>query len=119
MVARGISKKKLAIEAGLGAGYVHDLFRAKSKNPQSDHLAKLANALGCSVEDLTHPAGTSGDTEGEESSDPAGILPLFPDDVVMIRLWRFLPKRAKDLVLLRISELLPEHLRPKRPGDDG
>lgn len=113
MMDLGISKKRLALDAGLAPTYVHDLFRAKSKNPQTDHLDKLAKALGCSADDLRHPVRASSDPKGEESPDPASVLPLFPDDVVLIRLWRVLPKRAKDLVLLRITELLPSHLRPK------
>lgn len=117
MLARGMTKKRLAIDSGLAPTYVHDLFRGKSKNPLSEHLAKLAGALGCSVDDLGHPVGSSGEPEINQKVDPASILPLFPDDVALIRLWRVLPKRAKDLVLMRITELLPKHLRPGK--DDG
>lgn len=111
MEALGISKKRLAISAGLADTYVHDLFRGRSKNPKSEQLSKLAEALGCTVDDLRHPVGSSGDPEGQKGLDPTSILPLFPDDIALIRLWRFLPKRAKDLVLLRVTELLPPHLR--------
>jgi transcriptional regulator with XRE-family HTH domain len=112
MVDAGITKKRLALDSGLGETYVHDLFRGKSMNPQSEHLAKLAKGLKCEVSDLTHPAGASEKPKISQNIDPSDILPLFPSDVAMIRLWKRLPKYAKDLVLMRITELLPRHLRP-------
>lgn len=112
MLARGMNKKQLADYSGLGETYVHDIFRGKSKNPKTEHLEKLASALGCKITDLTHPVVTSNGPETLDVIDPSGILPLLPDEYALIRLWRRLPKRAKDIVLDRVVELLPQRLRP-------
>lgn len=53
MDEKGFNKKSLAVEAGLGETYVHDILRGKSKNPAAHSLEKVAKILGCSLEDLT------------------------------------------------------------------
>lgn len=118
MTELGMNKKRLAEVAGIGETYVHDLYRGKSLNPHTEQLSKLAAALGCTVDDLRNP-GRSGDQPGvSQRVEPRGILPLFPDEVALVRLWRILPKAAKDRVMLRVTELLPKHLRPGRTDDD-
>jgi DNA-binding Xre family transcriptional regulator len=105
-----MNKKQLATYSGLGETYVHDLFRGKSKNPRTEHLAKLAAALNCTVEDLTNATLPDSETLSE-GADLASVLPLFPDDIALVRMWRILKKPAKDEVLMKISELLPKSPR--------
>jgi transcriptional regulator with XRE-family HTH domain len=107
MTELGLTKKRLAELAGLGETYVHDLYRARSSNPLTEQLSKLAAALGCTVDDLRHPGTASDQPRVSKGIEPDSIFPLYPDDVAIVRLWRILPKSAKDLVMLRITELLP------------
>jgi phage repressor protein C with HTH and peptisase S24 domain len=55
MLLLGMQQKHLARAAGLNETYVRDLIKGKSKNPRGEHLAKLAEALGCTVGDLMAP----------------------------------------------------------------
>nr|WP_314075043.1 helix-turn-helix domain-containing protein [uncultured Roseococcus sp.] len=55
MLLLGMQQKHLARAAGLNETYVRDLIKGKSKNPRNDHLARLAEALGCTVADLMAP----------------------------------------------------------------
>jgi phage repressor protein C with HTH and peptisase S24 domain len=59
MVALGLTPKALSTKAGLNPTYVRDLFVGKSRNPRTEHIAKLASCIGCQVTDLT-----------EEDADP-------------------------------------------------
>lgn len=108
MVGLGLSQKMLAVRAGLGASYVADLFSGKSRNPKNEQLEKLAAALGCRTDDLSHPGQAANDPETHDSVDTSGILPLYPSEVSVIRLWRVLPPAARDQVLLRMTELLQD-----------
>lgn len=55
MLLLGMQQKHLARAAGLNETYVRDLIKGKSKNPKNEHLAKLAEALGCTIGDLMPP----------------------------------------------------------------
>ena len=52
MVARNLSQKALAREAGLADTYVRDLFEGRKKSVTIDGARALAKALGCSVGEL-------------------------------------------------------------------
>lgn len=62
MAAQGINQKRLAQVAGLNETYVRDVLTGRSKNPRHQHLAKLAEALGTTIDQLTssddHPTTT-------------------------------------------------------------
>jgi phage repressor protein C with HTH and peptisase S24 domain len=51
----GFNPKSLSRAAGLNETYVRDILAGKSLNPKSEHLAKLAKALGCVADDLSRP----------------------------------------------------------------
>ncbi len=55
MEARGFSRKSLALAAGKNETYVRDIITGKSKHPAASNLALLADALGCTLEELTSP----------------------------------------------------------------
>ena len=48
----GVGQKALAELAGLNETYVRDLYKARVFNPRHEHLAKLAAALGCTIDEL-------------------------------------------------------------------
>lgn len=61
MVALEMNQKHLARAAGLNETYVRDILKGKSKNPKHEQLAKLADALGCTLNDLLpHAPGKLG-----------------------------------------------------------
>jgi transcriptional regulator with XRE-family HTH domain len=49
----GLSAERLSLAAGLNKTYVRDIFTGRARSPKLDNLAKLAGALGCSVDELT------------------------------------------------------------------
>lgn len=52
-LAAGLSKRALSLKAKLNETAVKAIESGKSENPRVDTLAQLAEALGCSVSDLT------------------------------------------------------------------
>jgi transcriptional regulator with XRE-family HTH domain len=101
MAAAGLTQKRLALLAGLNETYVRDILRGKSRNPKHEQLAKLATALGCRVQDLTSsPAEEllrSVEVISETDGDSETVYEL--DDVIFVRLWKMLDRRAKAAVL--------------------
>lgn len=77
----GMSKKRLAEEAGVGLTYVRDVFEGRSKNPTASKLAKLAKVLGCSPAVLSVAASAE---SGEFVQDSTELL--------LLGTWRQLPK---------------------------
>jgi transcriptional regulator with XRE-family HTH domain len=119
MVDLGLSQKALAVRAGLGPSYVADLFAGKSRNPKNEQLEKLAKALGCEVADLTHPQrAASNDPERHDGVDASSILPLYPSELPLLRLWRVLSRDARDQLLLRAIELLPHSIKRRKNSDE-
>jgi transcriptional regulator with XRE-family HTH domain len=68
MEFRGFGQKALALKAKLNETYVRDILKGKSRNPTQSRLRKVAEALDCSVEDLT------GDATESRHSDPARVV---------------------------------------------
>ena len=52
METEGLNPRQLSLKAGLSATYVRDLVQGRSKNPKSEHLNKLAIALGTDLDGL-------------------------------------------------------------------
>lgn len=57
MASAGMNQKHLARVAGLNETYVRDLLKGRSKNPKHQHLAKLAEALDTTVDQLMAAEG--------------------------------------------------------------
>ncbi len=55
MRERGLKAKPLSILAGRSITYVTDILTGRVSNPRTDTIASLAEALGCSTDDLTQP----------------------------------------------------------------
>jgi len=58
MEERGFKQKALAIAADLNETYVRDILKGKSKNPEASKLARLAEALGCTSDQLLGKGST-------------------------------------------------------------
>lgn len=52
MLALGMNRKHLSKAAGLNETYVRDLLEGKMRSPRAENLAKLADALDCTIADL-------------------------------------------------------------------
>ncbi|MFT8484278.1 MAG: helix-turn-helix domain-containing protein [Gluconobacter cerinus] len=52
MDEKGFKQKSLAIAADLNDTYVRDILKGKSKNPEASKLARIAQVLGCTSDDL-------------------------------------------------------------------
>lgn len=57
MKALGIKPRELSLRVGTNAFYVRDLLDGTTASPRMDKLMKLADALGCTVTDLTGESG--------------------------------------------------------------
>ena len=69
MRSLNLNRKSLSQRAKLNETFVRDIITGRVKSPRYDNLAKLADALGCSVADLTGEraqALPSGDRAGRQ-----------------------------------------------------
>jgi len=85
----GMTHKALSTRAGLNETYVRDLITAKSKNPRHQHLAAIAHALGCTLNELVDPRPPRPDVAKPE-------LVEKPDELIILDLWRRLTQQGKD-----------------------
>lgn len=113
MKAAKLGQKALAQIAGVNDTYVRDILKAKSLNPKSEQLSKVAEALGCTLLDLTDPR-------------PAGEVPPAteivddPDELAWLALWRRLTPVGRRRMLAGAAEDVPAPAkRPRgRKADD-
>lgn len=94
-----LTQKRLATLAELNPTYVRDILVGKSRNPKSEHLQKLAKALGCDQSDLTDPGRPGGEEHESEATD------RFSERAI-VEMWRVLSPQGKELMFRRIAELL-------------
>jgi transcriptional regulator with XRE-family HTH domain len=99
MVEMKITKKRLAVESGVGEGYVHDLLRGKSQNPQGEKLAKIAVRLGCSVDDLLSPGPT-------QKVDEDRYTAKTPRERSLLDAWRIAPEDGQDRIAATVEDVL-------------
>lgn len=117
MVAKKWGQTRLDSEAGLKEGYSRDLFRGKSKSPQTEQVAKIARALGCRVEDLD-PRWASGEPEiGEVVDSPSEFEVLADSEKSLLRLWRILKPSAKRLVMAAMRDMIPRPFTGQEADD--
>jgi transcriptional regulator with XRE-family HTH domain len=88
----------LAKKAGLGTTYVRDVLNGKNKNPRSDHLARIATALDCSVLDLIDPALAKAPIRDSEVVEKA-------EERALLAYWRALPAESRELLVLQMFKL--------------
>ena len=111
MVAAGMTTAELTRAADVGRSYIKDLFSGtKSRNPTADKLARVAAALGCSLDELINEPGRSVSNEPQQQSVEAGseVPVLLDSEQAMLRLWSRLSPTGKHLIILAIEELLAE-----------
>src|SRR4051812_15377464 len=99
MVELGLSQKALSTSAGLNETYVRDLYKGKSRNPTTDKLSALAMALGCRIEDLTHPRRPGRD-------EHRGQGPNHLSELAIIQMWRTLSPSGKEAAIMALAKLL-------------
>jgi len=57
LAATGLKMAQASKKADLGATYVRDLIKGRVENPRTEHLARLADVLGTTVEWLVEGRG--------------------------------------------------------------
>jgi transcriptional regulator with XRE-family HTH domain len=104
MTEAGMSAKQLSLAAGLNETYVRDLLMARSINPHSDQLCKIAFVLNCEAADLL-----------EANPRPTDLPPGTGDFVydaeerAILYLWRMLTPPGRRRVMDSIRAAIPEH----------
>jgi transcriptional regulator with XRE-family HTH domain len=103
MNAIGMSAKALSLAAGLNETYVRDLLLARSINPHSDQLFKIAAVLKCEAKDLL-------DTNPGPASLPPGTGDFVYDaeERAILYLWRMLRPPGRRVVMDSIRAAIPE-----------
>lgn len=71
----GMKMGKASRAAGLGHTYVRDLLTGKVSNPRSEHLAKLAEVLGTTLEWLAE--GRGAEQPGAGVQDASQVLRIW------------------------------------------
>lgn len=79
MPEKGFTPKSLSLAAGLNETYVRDILVGKSKNPATSKVAKLADLLECTLEELS---GRSNAAKPEAAYDPTNPLGIAPAEEV-------------------------------------
>ena len=75
MKERGITAKRLSLAAGRGETYVRDLLQGRTHNPTIEGLQRLAEALDCTVAELTGEA-----ISGFGEAAPAPFVTIQQDE---------------------------------------
>lgn len=107
MVERGLNAKALSQDAGLNETYVRDLLKARSRNPHSEHLTKIAAALGCEVADLL-----STDPRPANADPGTGDFVYDSEERAVLYLWRVLTPAGRRRVMDSIRTAIPAGNRP-------
>jgi transcriptional regulator with XRE-family HTH domain len=122
MVAAGMTQKSLAIAAGLKDGYVRDLFRGKSSTQALENMFRIADALNCSVQELSSaPSSEAGPKFQFERQ-------CNPDEAALLKSFRLAPIEKQKEILASVqatitcvgSEPEPEFCptSPRQPDHD-
>jgi transcriptional regulator with XRE-family HTH domain len=77
MKALNLDAKTVSTRAGLGASFIRDIQRGKSREPKRSALERIAKVLGCSVSDLM--GGSSPQSSPEQRDSTLGKLPKESD----------------------------------------
>jgi transcriptional regulator with XRE-family HTH domain len=101
---RGLHHVEVSLSAGLGSGYLRDLFRGKSKKPSHEDLAKVADVLGVGIAALSEESSASIDKDG-------GDKPDAEEAIALLKLWGLLSDEGQDLALGMIAKMIIKHPR--------
>ncbi|GBQ04984.1 helix-turn-helix domain-containing protein [Saccharibacter floricola] len=101
MEEKGIGQKRLALEADLKETYVRDILKGKSKRPDVFSIGRLAQVLGCSIEELVG-LSTVNASQVRSSVDsfksPSQSL-YTEEEIAIVDLWRSLvPNQREHLI---------------------
>lgn len=76
--ALGFERKAVAEEAEIGVSYIANMGRvAAQKNPSSQVLKKIANSIGCTVEDFYRPPPPRATLESLAGYSPEALAGLL------------------------------------------
>lgn len=104
LVRRNLYHVKISQDAGLGAGYIRDIIRGKSRNPKAAELQRLAEALGVDIAELTEVGAVARNHLGNDH-------PYTDEESGWVDLWRLLNDEGRDLALGYVAKLITKHAR--------
>lgn len=106
--AAGLSMRALSLLAGENDSLVKRIESGHTRNPRIDTLAKLADALGCRVEDLT-----GGDAEAPPQEPPPPSEQPSSAESVASKRWDAVKGRLTEGQREAVAELLEKMFPPK------
>ncbi|MXV35941.1 MULTISPECIES: helix-turn-helix domain-containing protein [unclassified Saccharibacter] len=97
MEEKGIGQKRLALEADLKETYVRDILKGKSKRPDVFSIGRLAQVLGCSIEELVGLSTVN--ASSVDSFKPPSQSLYTEEEIAIVDLWRSLvPNQREHLI---------------------
>lgn len=94
----GMNQKQLSTKAGLNPTYVRDVLEGKkSRDPAIGKVARIADALGCTLPELW--AASGGKTRGKFLHDP--------DEIAWLDLWQRMNVDTRGAVLATLQATYP------------
>ena len=118
MIDAGMNQTELERAAGLKKNYVRNIYKGVSRAPGAEHLAKIAQALNCQLDDLIAPRRAVSDQPAPQIGELPGEFDVLSEsEKELIRIWRVLRKPARHVVLLSIAELLPDTASARKIKD--
>lgn len=75
LLATGLKRAQASKAAGLNATYIRDVVEGRVQNPRSEHLARLAEVLGTSLEWLAEGRGP--EERGDDQRQSAEVMSIW------------------------------------------
>jgi transcriptional regulator with XRE-family HTH domain len=107
LLDKGLHHVQVSLQAGLGSGYLRDLFRAANLRPSAEALQRLAATLDVELSALTPQVGTI------RSDQPRADAPYSPNEIALIELWRLLNDDARENILAEIAKAIVRNPRTR------
>lgn len=112
MQEAGLSYQELTRAAGLSRTYVFDLISGRSgRSPRSDHLYRIAQVLGCQMEDLLKPSLVGDEVAAIEEQQPRQVIEAT-DELAILGIWRALSPEGKLRLMQAATAIIMEGRPP-------
>lgn len=104
LIDQGLHHVEVSLLAGLGRGYLRDLFRGKSQKPNLEDLGKIADVLNVGISTLSQQGTAPLDKE-------RGNEPYTEEHLALIGLWDILSKEGQERAIGEIAKLVLKYRR--------
>lgn len=104
MLERNRHHVEVSLAAGLGSGYLRDLFRGKSKKPNYEDLVKIAEELGIDIGALSEQRAANANKEGGDES-------YTEEQMALLTMWGILSDEGQERAIAAIAKLILKYRR--------